>query len=175
MNKKIFCSFLVILLVSSCSNLTKNFVKKGEIGFRGGTYQAEKWSDVLNFSRTSWYHDMNLYFEVMATRPVEKSPFTQWFSKNERDMISDCSDFIVTMTYSLDSDRISQTSFRQEMERNGYRSLTIHQFKQNLKLHPDSEALSLNLYTIQGFCKARDIPQSTIVIRFPGFMESTIF
>ena len=111
----------------------------------------------------------------MATRPVEQSPFTKWFSENERQMISDCSDFLVTMTYELDSERLSFTHFREEMERNGYRTLAINNFSRYIKLHPDSESLGLRLYKVQGFCKLRDIPQSTIVIRFPGFMESTIF
>src|SRR5690606_32924293 len=114
---KLFRLILLLFIVASCGSLSKNFVKKGTIGFPGGTYQNEKWDDVLTFSRTGWYHDMNLYFEVMATRPVEKSPFTQWFSENERQMISDCSDFFIALTYELDSERLSQTHFREEMQR----------------------------------------------------------
>lgn len=170
---------LILLLILtglvSCSNLTKNFVKKGELGFRGGTYRDDKWDDTLSFSRTSWYHDMNLYFETLVVRPVEQSPFTRWFSENERTLISDCSDFFVAMTYSLDSDRISQTDFRLEMERNGYRTISIGNFKRNIMLHPDAQTISLDLYSVHGYCKLKDVPQSTIVVRFPGFLESTIF
>lgn len=173
--KQITLLLTALAFFTSCSNLSKNFVKKGEMSFKGGTHHDQKWSDVLTFSRTSWYHDMNLYFEVMAVRPVEASPFTNWFSDHERAMISDCGDFLIAMSYKLDSDRISQSNFRHEMERNGYRSLAIHEFRRNMRLHPDSESLSLSLYDIQGFCKVKDIPQSTIVIRFPGFVESTIF
>lgn len=166
---------LILSALTSCSNLSKNFVKKGELGFKGGTYHDEKWSETLTFSRTSWYHDMNLYFESLVVRPVEKSPFTRWFSDSERVLISDCSDFFVAITYSLDSDRISQTDFRQELERNGYRTVSIGNFKRNIMLHPDAQNISLDLYTVQGYCKLKGVPQSTIVVRFPGFLESTIF
>ncbi len=166
---------LILAAFTSCSNLTKNFVKKGEFGFRGGTYHDEKWDDTLTFTRTSWYHDMNLYFETLVVRPVEQSPFTRWFSDNERALISDCSDFFVALTYSLDTDRISQTDFKLEMERNGYRTVTITNFKRNIMLHPDAQTISLSLYSAQGYCKLKGVPQSTIVVRFPGFLESTIF
>ncbi len=162
------------LLVMSCSNLSQNFIKKGQMKLNGGMQERAKWSDSLTFDRYSWYHELTLMYEVMVVNYNFKSPFTNWFSKSERLKIEKCHQFRLLMNYSLDSKKVSKNTIHTAMEENGYRKISIEHFKDSLKLHPDAEQLSLQVYEISGYCKKKTGQNSPIFVNIPSYPEVLI-
>lgn len=173
--KKIVTTFVLLLLLSSCSNLSKNFTKDGDFVLRGGTFQSSKWKDQLHFKRYSWYHEVTMLYDVILTRIDPRSPFYDWFSNSEKKSLATCSDAYVAFDYSLDSEKISQKMMQNDAKRSGYEKIALPSFKSHLKLHPDVEELSLQLYDVFGYCYKGEISnKNKIFVRFPGFNEVVI-
>jgi hypothetical protein len=159
----LFC----LLLVAACANNGVNVTKRGPFVFSGGVFEQERWSDKLVFERNSWYRGLTLVFETNLARLDESSPFNKWFSIDERRRVAECRDFIVGISYSMDVDLIPHSLFRSEMDRNGYRELTLPHFSEQLKGHPDSIQMLAADYKIQGYCSKTE--RKAISLNFPGF------
>ncbi len=175
MAKKKFIFPIFLYMLVSCSTLTKQLIDYGEFSIKGGVYKNQKWNDSLTFKRVSWFHEFSMFFDVNVVRFNNKGPFANWLSPDEVAEISGCRDFLISLTYSLDEDKISQRMFLDEMVRNGYDKIMLPNFEIHLKLHPDFDRSSLSLYKLYGHCKRTDseIVQS-ISVGFPGFSESII-
>ena len=132
-------SISLILLMASCSSLTKNMTKQGEFSIRSGYHKDISWDDSLTFDRYSWYHEWTLHLDVMMAKVDKNSPFYSWFSRSEKGLMNRCQDAYVTMSYHLDPDRISQKMFLEEMEKMGYKKVITPKFARALELHPDHE------------------------------------
>jgi hypothetical protein len=164
---------LFILLISSCANWSKNFVKEGSLSFRGGIYQETRWSDHLTFKRTSWFQEMTLIYEVMLSDFSLSSPFSAWLSDSERRQIDDCASFKLALLYASDSGKASNAEFFSQMKAQGYERLQIQEFASHLRMHPDYERLALHLYRPYGLCRSHGVPplQGRLRVNFPGFRE----
>lgn len=172
--KKITLVF-IFLLFSSCSNLSKNFSKNGDFSLRGGVFQNSKWKDTLIFDRYTWFHEITMLFDLIVTRVDPKSPFHDWFSNYEKKVLAECSDAYIVLDYSLDSEKISKKMVENDAKRAGFEKVSLPNFKNHLKLHPDVEELSLQLYDVSGFCYKGEIAsREKIIVRFPGFSEVVI-
>jgi len=51
--KFIFLKLLIILVLSSCSNMSKNMVQEGEFELVSGVFEEKKWDSTLRFKRLS--------------------------------------------------------------------------------------------------------------------------
>ncbi len=153
--------------ILSCSNLSKNTIKRGDFAIKRGVYKSETWSDSLNFERISWFHELSLNFDLLVTKLDEKSPFMKWFSPSERELFNSCRDHYLVMTYHLDSDRISKRMFYTQMNDQGYKDFLVPNFERAIKLHPDFEFLSLQLYKLTLLCNK--IGQGELEVTFPSF------
>lgn len=167
----LFC----ILTLGSCSNLSKNFDTSGEFVLKGGTFQNSKWKDELVFSRSSWFHEVTLLYDFLNTRVDPRSPFYDWFSNGEKELLASCSDAYLIVDYSLDSKKVSKKMVENDAKRAGYEKIAVTNFKTHLQLHPDSDVLSLLLYDVYGLCYKGELSQrEKVVIRVPGFQEVVI-
>lgn len=166
--KKILLLILVTSL-SSCSSLSKNFIKEGSRNIRGGYSKNVKWDEALEFKRYSWFHELSMMFDLMITDLDESSPFYNWLSEDEKNDIAGCNRFQIALIYNLDDKRISKKDFLIQMEEQGHEQLLLPHFRANFGLHPDLESLSLQLYEIYGFCKRGLESKKPISILFPGF------
>jgi hypothetical protein len=178
MTKKMVFLFSLILLTTqlttSCGSLSQNFVKTGKLKLNGGMQERAKWEDSIVFDRYSWFHELTLMYEVMITDYKLSSPFTKWFSKSQKETISECSSFKILMIYTLDSAKISKRSAMASLEKNGYKQIAITDFKDSLRLHPDVENLSLQLYDIYGYCKKTPAMGDPIAVNVPSYPEVLI-
>jgi hypothetical protein len=147
-------------------------VKEGSFSIKSGVHHNQKWGEDLEFSRYSWYHELTLLFDVMVTTVDEKSPFFNWFSSDEKAVLGKCDDVLVVMSYALDSARISRRMFLNEAERYGYSEILIPSFSKAMKLHPDHEKQSLQLYSTTALChKGEENKREKISVRFPSYPE----
>jgi hypothetical protein len=168
--KKYQIILFLIIFISSCaqySNLSKNIIKEGDFVLKGGVFGNRTWKESLTFTRYSWFHELTLYFDLMYVRMSADSSFNNWFSKDEYKSVEICDDFILALLYSFDSNKISKVSFREQMDKQGYKQIIFKNFNQNARLHPDYLENSLKRYSIQGYCLEKTdkiVPKIT----FPG-------
>ena len=159
----------------SCSTLTKQLIDYGDFSMNGGVYKNQRWSGSLRFKRVSWFHEFSMFFDVNVTRFDIKSPFVNWLSADELAEINACKDFLITLSYAADEEKISQRMFLDEMARNGFDKIMLPNFETHLKLHPDFDRSSLSLYKLYGHCnKNGSGPVENITIGLPGFSEANI-
>lgn len=169
---KIFL-ILSLVLLASCSNLTKNTVKEGRYVVRNGAFANKQWDEDLNFQRTSWYHELTLQFDFMMVPITPQSSFNFWFSKTELEDVHKCGDFRVALAYSLDTKAIPYSLLNEQLEMAGFKKIELIEFKKHLFQHPDSEMNSTRLYQVYGLCReSKDLKPLTI--NFPGFNEKAL-
>ena len=164
---------LCLIFVFSCSNLEKNMVKNGDLIIKGGVFQSQEWNDNLKFTRYSWYKELTLVFDLLLTKLDHKTPFYAWLSNSEKEALAQCRESMVVVTYVWDPDKINRGMFFEQTERLGYERLSLPNFKRHLKMHPNYEALSLQLYNIEALCKKQSSTEQ-FAIRFPGYKETFI-
>lgn len=162
--------FMIILFLSSCSNLSVNMTQEGEFELIGGVLKTDKWKDKLIFKRVSWYQELNMLFDIYIAKMETSSPFYNWFSFEEKNDLARCDSKYIIMTYHLDSNRISRESFENQLESQRFRFVGVSHFNENIKLHPDYARSHFRLYRINALCGKNH----SVTINFPGFNEYTI-
>ncbi|EQC45470.1 hypothetical protein [Bacteriovorax sp. Seq25_V] len=166
--KKITLAFSVLLIIASCSNLTKNMVKSGDFSIRSGAMGSKEWDETLKFNRVSWFHELTMLYDLVYTKIDEKSAFYNWFDNDEKRRISNCNEKLITLSYYLDSSRISHTMVKNKLLDQGYEEYSVPNFTRALKTHPDFEKLSLQLYKVNLYCH-KSKANAEIYIDFPNF------
>ncbi len=164
---KKYLSLLLLILVS-CSTMTKNAFMKGDLTLKGGVSRDKRWEDSLVMTRASWFKELTMYFDVFYTHIDDTSPFYNWFSESEKDTLKGCVDIIVTASYAFRPRDISKTMFRDEMEKFGYTGFTLNEFERNLRMHPDFARYQMGVYSTHAYCR-KGMQAKNIVIGFPGF------
>ena len=171
--KTILILIPLMLIFSSCSNLSKNSVKEGEFYIKNGVSGSKKWDENLILKRVSWYHELTLQFDLMIGNITPQSGFNFWFSKSELEDVLKCSDFRILMTYSVDTKLFPYSLLNEQLEIAGFKKIDLFEFKKNLMVHPDSELNSLRLYQVYGVCRKENEPKS-LNLNFPGYLEKSI-
>jgi hypothetical protein len=170
--KKIIFLFLGIL-ISGCSNLSKNTIESGTFYIRNGVKADKAWKEDLRFKRYSFSHELTLLFELMIADIDPQSSFNFWFSKDELDTVQKCSDAKIVLAYSLDTVRIPYFYLNDQLSKSGYERFDLIEFSKELNAHSDSVMNSMRLYKVFGICKkTKDL--RPITISFPGFVEKTL-
>ena len=175
-NLKINMVVLSVLLLGACSNysnLSKNLIKNGTFILKGGVKNKKVWKTDLHFNRVSWYHELTLFFDLLHTKLESNSPFNSWLSSSEKEIIEDCTDHLITLSYALDSQKISHKDLVNQLSDHGYKEFILPTFFRNLRLHPDFDQVSFNLYKIHGFCR-KGPKKGELFLNFPGFEENII-
>lgn len=167
---KYLLSFALLTSLFSCSNLSKNMVKKGDFSIKNGVYKNHSWRSSLEFKRVSWYHELTMLYDFMYAEIDEKNDFYHWFSEDEKRRVEHCEDLIVSLNYSLDSERLSHAMLNTQLRDNGYEQYAAPNFSRTLKVHPDFEQLSLALYKVNIFCRKKSL-KDPVFINFPNFHE----
>lgn len=162
-----FLNLVLIALLFSCGNMTKNFVKKGDAYIKGGTAGEEPWTDSLKFQRISWYSDLNLMYDVFLTKIDQKSPFWQWFSESEARRLNQCHAVYIMINFRLDSDRISHSMFYKQVLSDDLQDIVTNDFDSALTNHPDYNKFFLSLYKTKTLCASREI--GDLKIHFPNY------
>jgi len=168
--KFIFLKLLIILVLSSCSNMSKNMVQEGEFELVSGVFEEKKWDSTLRFKRLSWYQELNMLFDLLVVPVDANSPFSNWLSEDEKNDFSDCSSKFIALYYHLNTKKISRKSFEKQIKNQGFKNINLNHFKSNLSLHPDFTANHLRLYKLQGLCGLKKV----INVKFPGFSNKSL-
>lgn len=162
-----FLNLILIALLFSCGNMTKNFVKKGDAYIKGGTAGGEPWRDSLKFQRISWYSDLNLMYDVFLAKIDQDSKFWKWFSESESRRLQKCHAVYIMIDFSLDSDRISHSMFYNQILSDDLTDIVTNDFDLALTNHPDYNKFFLALYKTKTLCASRDI--GDLEISFPNY------
>ena len=160
---------LTVLLLSDCSHLSKNQVKRSSLGLKGGRSATASWSDSLSFKRISWYREWSLVFDLFYTRLRPDSPFYAWVSQEERALLNQCTEHYIVMTYHSRSGVISGANFLEGAERAGYQRVFLDGFDKQLRMHPGLMMLSLPLYNIYALCRSGSKDSKGLALDLPGF------
>lgn len=171
--RKTLTYFFFFLMTGCAAYKSYNQTTLGSVVFRGGVSKEKTWDDALTFKRMSWYHGMTLYFDFMVWKVNVRSPFMSWFSVSERELVSRCHPLIVTVSYSADPDKISQTDLKKQLEKNGFKSVVVSHFHSALKTHPSAQDWRLKSYKFSGFCKSTpsQLKRDKLAINFPSFSQ----
>jgi len=162
-----------LFFIFACSTLDKNLVKADKYYVNGGVYKNLKWEDDLEFNRVSWFKELTLSFDLLYAKVPEESPFYNWFSKSERDMMKTCVDHKVVLTYAWDPMTISREQFFADMEEQGYERLSLPDFHTHVKMHPNFARFNIYLYKTHLLCRKKLMGKS-LTISFPGFQSFTL-
>ncbi|MBL6990823.1 MAG: hypothetical protein ISR65_13645 [Bacteriovoracaceae bacterium] len=173
--RKLLFYLTIVTLLATCSHSSKHSIQKGTFTLDGSVYNEQHISKDLSFNVTSWYQELTLLFEVQLSRINHDSPFFKWFSSYEQKIVRSCTDFLFTLSYSLNPRKISQEMFLKQMDKNGYQKILIPQFMAVFKMHPEFDKRALGLYKAYGLCKKSKILGKNIVkIDYPGFVETQV-
>lgn len=115
-----------------------------------------------------------MYFDVMIGKLEEDSGFNNWIADSEESVLRSCVEKYVTLSYSLDSDKISEKTFLLQMEAQGLTQIILPDFGKQVKLHPDFERLGLREYNVYFLCRRGPGSGSPIKVNFPSFQEGII-
>jgi hypothetical protein len=159
---------LLFILAFGCTTLNKNMTKKGTYTIGGGVYQNQRWDDDLVFDRVSWFKELTLSFDLFYTKVEKDSPFYQWFSDDEKRLVEQCLENYVVLTYAWDPMQISREGFFAEVLKQGYERLSIPNFHQNVKMHPNFARINVYLYKTNLICR-RKLGGDPLIVSFPGF------
>ncbi len=166
---KNFITIIFILSLTSCSHLSDNFIGQDSFYLRGGVSAHRKWNDHLIFKRTSWYHEVNLLFDVFLAEVDLKSPFSLWPSENEKESLRRCLQSFYVLNYSLDANLASPQELISQFEKQGFSILQVPQFKKSLQLHPDFVSNSLHLYKVYAICLKDGPHKTSLDVSLPSF------
>ena len=170
---KITNCIVLVALLFSCSNLSQNVVKEDELVFTGGVYQEDSWKDEMQFKRISWYKEISLVYDVLFYKVDPTSKFYVWFSTSEKELVTSCEKFLVSIAYNLPGSGITHRIFKNEMLSNGYINYSIPNFVTNLKGHPDFTKWTLQSYKVEGYCLSKKLG-TDIDINLPGYKQVRI-
>jgi len=162
---------LLFLFGVSCSQLSKNIVRKGNFKINHGVSGDEVWKESLDFKRISWLQELSIVYEVLIAKIDKDSPFIAWFSEGEKKSALECPTFYITARYSKDSHKISHPMFQKEMLQNGLKEVSLPNFANSLRLHPNYETENLDLHKINGYCRTSS---EGVRVSFPSFRAVTI-
>ena len=166
--------FIILFLLAACSSLSHNQISKTEVGFTSGVAQSNSWDDVLIFKRISWFYGVKLSFDLLYWQADQVSPFSQWFSADEKELLLKCYPLLIGVSYSGDGDNFSQAMMKMEMEKNGFKNVSVSEFARNLKSHPHYFKWNLKRYKVEGFCRSQEksIKGRYVYISVPGFKQT---
>lgn len=164
---------ILLSLIASCSNLSKNTIKEGSFSLRNGVVAEKKWIEELKLTRLSWYHEMTLQFDLMMGNILPQSGFNFWFSKSELDQMSKCIDFRLVVSYTQDSTVIPNSYLLEQLKQSGFQKIELSDFKTHFLQHPDSELNSFKLYQIFGACRLEK-SDKPLILNFPGYSEISL-
>ncbi len=166
--KKTFLALLVLAILA-CGHLNQNFVKKGIFSFDGGKYKGQTWSDQLTFDRYTWYRQISMMYDLLWYKVDPTSPFYVWFSDNEKQKISECARFYVTVIYSYVANNggISHREFYDQMALNQLEEYALVDFNRELRSHPEYTRWVMKSHKVTGFCD-RGTTNEPILIQFPS-------
>ena len=168
---KLILQLILLSVILSCSNMSENVARHHHFEMKSGRFEKNTWTDSIIFHRTSWYQELSLVFDIFLYRIDATSPFFQWFSDSEKEKITSCEESFVSLSYQIDTNKITQSNYTEEMQKNGFENFVLTEFKRNMQLHPVFDKQNLKLYKIQGFCLAssKRTVGDPIFINFPGF------
>lgn len=155
------------VLLSHCAHQSKNLISDGELVLYGGVKGQKKWSDKLEFKRYSWLHEFTMWFDVSIASIGADSPFNAWINEDERSMLSSCRKWALTLSYALDSKKISEKDFLSQVRAQGIEQILLPRLASNISSHPDFDQLGLNRHHIYVLCQKG--PPLPLVVEFSGF------
>lgn len=157
----------IVAFVLSCSNLSKNTAKNSDFYIKGGIAKNKTWNSSLKFQRYTWFSGFTMVYDLLLTKVDEKSPFYQWFSLGEKQLMRSCSTSYVALTYAFDSSKISPNMFFNQVKRAGFERIALVTFKSYIKNHPDYERNSFKLYDLYALCRKNNLKRD-LFISFPN-------
>lgn len=157
-----------ILTLISCSSTTKNMVQTGDLTLVGGIYEDKTWADKLVLKRVSWFKELTLQYDILyADLKKEETPFYLWFSDKEKDKLKSCDAAYLYLNYTLDDRKVDHKDVLKQLEKKGYSVVDIPVFAKQLKMHPNYEYLSLQVYKSQAICGPKFSESTKVTV--PGF------
>jgi len=165
-------SLIFLALFSACSNMSQNLTMGDSSIISGGVFEDREWDETMKFRRMTWFKELSMLFDVRLAELNLDSPFANWMTEDEKKTVRDCGHFLISLSYALDSKRLSQSMYKKQMVKNGYRPIYLPNFSTHLKLHPDYSKSTLKLYRIVGYCSP-NIARNEVSISFPGYKDQS--
>lgn len=162
----------LICLVSSCSSLSKNMKKEGELTLRGFKLQESETKEELILKRYSWYQGLTLDFELLMSSIKKDSDFYKAFTLEEQKTLSKCDAVYIAFTYELTGKRLSRGHLLTQLQSVGLNDVVTPDFAKEMRMHPDFSGESLQLYRFHTFCSSEGKLET--FINFPGFSSFQI-
>lgn len=168
--------YFLLILVSACaSTSSKNRIATHDITFKGGLKNKQVWDDSLDLKRISWFTGANLSYDLLIGELKLNSPFRNWLSESEGQLVASCEKLLVALIYADTNNARSVVTISSQIEDMGYKRLSLPVFSQHLQGHASFPDRNLDQHRIMGFCKQSGLsPQKDYVIEIPGFVSTEL-
>ncbi len=169
-----FTLILFFLISCATSNMHHNRIEKDKVIFKNGVSQSNTWEGSLVFKRVSWYSGLRLKNDVIYWKVDQFSEFAQWFSADEKEFFSSCFPMMVVLFYAGDHKGFSNAMMGAEIEKAGFKEITLNDFSRNISQHPDFNVWKLNRHKIKGYCRSSDksLRGRYVYVDVPGFKQT---
>tara|TARA_B100000029_G_scaffold165556_1_gene161742 strand:- start:976 stop:1515 length:540 start_codon:yes stop_codon:yes gene_type:complete len=149
--KKNLSKIFLIVLISSCSILSKNMFRQGEMFFNGGRHLSESWNDKIKMKRFSWFQELSLSFDFIIGDLKRESNFLKWIDEEEEKKITSCNKIYVSFYYVPKKNNALKEKFFNQLP-SVFHPIELNSLKENLRMHPDFSENFLDLYKFKSFC-----------------------
>jgi hypothetical protein len=177
MNIRFLNLMIIFLFLCSCSTLSKNMTKEGIFSINGGRALDQGWDESLIFRRISWYVELNIVFDLMVGKVSKNSKFYNWFSDSDKQIINNCSELYMLITYSSDSaNSSSKSELLHQLENNQIKLVRLRSFTDNFHMHPSARINFLDKYSVDGICltQGQVTKLKSSKVSFPGFNQVSL-
>jgi hypothetical protein len=175
MFNKIFFTLILILVSISCStNGTRRPIHQSEITLSGGSYGGESWKEKIKFNRISWFRDANLSHEVLTAKLTGNSKFSNWMGSDKL-QLSSCQEFQIALLYADVNSTLGTSYLLSQLTKGGYNQISILDFSQEIKSHPNYKDWKLNRHKVYGLCLKDGKGNNSVEIAIPGFKNTKVF
>ena len=171
--KTIFQSMILCWLVSACSTMDTNYVKRSVHHVKGGKSRTSEWKEELTFKRTSWYYQASLLYEINIAQIAPDSAFLNWFDDGELSSVKGCKQLLWVIDYAYDGRRVQKNYVKNILSNKGFVDISAPNFEKNFINHPDTPLMTNRNYKMQLFCH-QSTTMNEIYATIPGFNEEKI-
>lgn len=159
---------------AACSTYRgQNRIQEDLVRFPGGVYQDKTWSETLVFKRTQFFIGATLYYDILAAKLDERSPFMNWLGETKSDALQ-CESFYVFMFYRNPRRAVPQRSILDQLERQGGDIVSVMDFRRNLREHYVSDEMHFLGHKARGVCFKSPRMAEKLEISLPGFNKTNL-
>jgi hypothetical protein len=166
----------IFLLIGCASNNSINRISQSNVRLTGGVEGDRNWDEDLKFLRTTWFAGLTNQYDLLVAELDPKSPFNNWFSAAEKQMLERCGKVLITASRAHRNDLFTNNDLKLQLEKAAYDRKNAPVFSANLRSHSVYQLWNFNRHRVSVYCKSGLLSlKSPVNVKVPGFNTIAIY